>query len=47
MVGPEGLAAAKEREVGRRTRRKGARALPTGLKSGIRSSGLFEAAGCW
>lgn len=46
MVELEGLAVAKEREVGRRTGRKGARTLPTGLKYGIRSSGLFEAAGC-
>lgn len=49
MVEPKGLVAAAENgieeEVEER-RGEGVRTLPTGLKSGIRSSGLFEAAGC-
>lgn len=50
MVEPKGLVAAAENGVEEEEleerRGEGVRTLPTGLKSGIRSSGLFEAAGC-
>jgi len=46
-VRPEELAATEERggRAPRRTRRKGVSASPTGLKSGIRSSGLVRGCG--
>jgi len=48
-VESKGLVAAAENGVEEEVeerRGEGVRTLPTGLKSGIRSSGLFEAAGC-
>lgn len=49
VVEPKGLVAATENAVEKELEERrgdGVRTLPTGLKSGIRSSGLFEAAGC-